>query len=416
MGHILIIGGGVVGAACAWYLRRAGAEVIIMDQGPWGRGASHGNCGYVCPSHVLPLAIPGAIASTLKAMLRPGSPFYIKPRLDPALWGWLLQFARRCTPTAMMAAARGLHALLQSSRRLYDELTAEEGFDCDWQPRGLLVVFRSHQALEHHGQSAELLRREFGLISEPWSSGELSNREPALKPGLAGGWFYPDDAHLRPDRLMKSWQRRLLTAGVEIREQCAVRGFALKDGRVVGVRTAAGPVRADAVVIAAGAWTPLVARDLGVRLPIQPGKGYSITMPRPRNCPRLPLIFEEHRVAVTPLSDAYRLGSTMEFAGYDATLNRRRLELLRAGARHYLQEPEAEPVYEEWFGWRPMTYDSLPIIDALPRHGNVWVAAGHGMLGVSLATGTGKLLAERLLGRPPHVDPAPYGLQRLGIQ
>ena len=169
MGRILIIGGGVVGAACAWYLRHAGADVAIVDQGRWGRGASHGNCGYVCPSHVLPLAVPGAITSTLKAMLRPASPFYIKPRLDPALWSWLLRFARRCNQADMMAAARGLHALLQSSRRLYDELTTAQGFDCDWQPRGLLVVFQSRQALDHHAQAADQLRREFGLTSHGWS-------------------------------------------------------------------------------------------------------------------------------------------------------------------------------------------------------------------------------------------------------
>ena len=155
-----------------------------------------------------------------------------------------------------------------------------------------------------------------------------------------------------------------------------------------------------------------MGRHLGCRLPIQPGKGYSITMPRPSLCPRRLLIFEEHRVAVTPLRSGYRLGSTMEFAGYDATLDRRRLDLLRDAARRYLQEPLAEPVQEEWFGWRPMTYDGKPIIDRSPAVSNVVIAAGHNMLGLSMAPATGKLVAELLANRPPHLDPAPYSVRR----
>ena len=169
---------------------------------------------------------------------------------------------------------------------------------------------------------------------------------------------------------------------------------------------------ADHFVIATGAWAPLLNRELGCRVPIQPGKGYSMTMPRPRLCPAHPLILEEHRVAVTPMRSGYRLGSTMEFAGYDTRLDRRRLELLRAGARHYLHEPYGEPVEEEWFGWRPMTYDSMPIIDRSPAMANVLIAAGHNMLGMSMAPATGKLVAELLSGTPPHVDPAPYSLTR----
>jgi D-amino-acid dehydrogenase len=169
---------------------------------------------------------------------------------------------------------------------------------------------------------------------------------------------------------------------------------------------------AEAFVVAAGAWTPFLNQHLGCRVPIQPGKGYSITMPRPTICPTLPLVFEEHRVAITPMASGYRIGSTMEFAGYDATLNRRRLEMLRAGARHYLHEPDCEPVQEEWFGWRPMTYDGVPIIDRSPALANVVIAAGHNMLGLSMAPATGKLVAEILAGAPPHLDPKPYLLSR----
>ena len=161
-------------------------------------------------------------------------------------------------------------------------------------------------------------------------------------------------------------------------------------------------------VVAAGAWTPLLNEQLGCRVPIQPGKGYSLTMPRPAVCPKIPLIFPETRVAVTPFQSGYRLGSTMEFAGYDESIRPERLQLLKDGAAGYLSEPYCEPVLEEWFGWRPMTYDSLPIIDRSPKYENVIIAAGHNMLGLSMAPATGKLVAELAGGPSPHIDPKPY--------
>ena len=169
---------------------------------------------------------------------------------------------------------------------------------------------------------------------------------------------------------------------------------------------------ADAFVFATGALTPLLSQHLGCPVPIQPGKGYSITMPRPARCPAVPLIFEEHRVAVTPMQSGYRLGSTMEFAGYDTTLNRRRLDLLKEAARHYLHEPFSAPVEEEWFGWRPMTYDGKPIIDHSPALANVLIAAGHNMLGLSMAPATGRLVAEVLNQEDPHLDLMPYSATR----
>jgi D-amino-acid dehydrogenase len=211
---------------------------------------------------------------------------------------------------------------------------------------------------------------------------------------------------------MSSLRAVLENRGVEIREQCEVLGVNRSQRRVDSVETAQGSIAADAVVFAAGAWTPLLNKSLGCRIPIQPGKGYSITMGRPRVCPAYPLIFEEHHVAITPMKSGYRIGSTMEFAGYDATLNRKRLDLLRDGASHYLREPLGNPVEEEWFGWRPMTPDSTPIIGRSPALDNAWIAVGQNMLGVSMAPATGKLIAELIDGRQPHVDPEPYSINR----
>jgi D-amino-acid dehydrogenase len=405
---VIVIGGGVIGTACAHYLNRSGWDVTIVEQKTVGSGASHANCGFVCPSHVLPLAGPGVMGRTLKAMFSPNSPFSIKPRFDPALWSWLLKFARRCNARDMLAAGHAIQSLLNESRRLYDELFAAEPLDVEWQTRGLIFAFLTKSAMDHYAHTDQLLGDNFGLRAVRYDGDAIAELEPALKPGLAGGWHYEGDAHLRPDKLMSSWRRLLESRGVSIREQSEFHGFASSQRRATSAVTSTGEIEAEAFVVATGAWTPLLNRQLGCKIPIQPGKGYSMTMARPAKCPVIPLIFEEHRVGVTPMQSGYRLGSIMEFAGYDTTINPRRMELLRAGAGHYLQEPTAEPVVEQWFGWRPMTPNSLPIIDRTPSVDNVIIAAGHNMLGLSMATGTGQLVADLLNKRTPHIDPAAF--------
>jgi len=276
----------------------------------------------------------------------------------------------------------------------------------------MLFVFRTGAAMEHYAETDRLLLESFDLPATRYDGPAVNELEPALKPDLAGGWHYQTDAHLRPDKLLTEWRAVLEARGVTIIEHCEAKSFDREHGRANAVVTRRGAIAADAFVVAAGALTPLLQRFLGCKVPIQPGKGYSITMPRPAHCPAIPLIFEEHRVAVTPLRSGYRLGSTMEFAGYDTTLNRRRLALLKRGASHYLSEPYCDPVQEEWYGWRPMTPDSVPIIGRTPALANVVLAAGHNMLGLSMAPATGRLVAELLNNTTPHLDPTPYAPTR----
>ncbi|HKB40107.1 MAG TPA: FAD-dependent oxidoreductase [Gemmataceae bacterium] len=411
-GSVVVVGGGVIGAACAHFLRRAGWEVTVLDQGGFGSGCSHANCGLVCPSHVLPLAVPGAVRAGLKALFQSNGPLAIRPRFDPALWSWLYHFTRRCNQHDMLDSGRAIKALLDSSRSLYEQIIAEEHLDCEWETRGLLFVLETQQGMAHYAETDRLMSDEYSVSARRLDGDAVVALEPALKPGLAGGFLYERDAHLRPDRLLSSWRNALVSHGVTVREDCKVRGIVKERGRGRAVITEAGEVSADAFVFATGALTPRWAGQLGCRIPIQPGKGYSITMPRPARCPSIPLIFDEHRVAATPMRSGYRLGSTMEFAGYDASLNRHRLELLKVAARRFLHEPYGDVVEEEWCGWRPMTYDGKPIIDRSPAMSNVLIAAGHNMLGLSMAPATGKLVAELLGGQMPHVDPAPYSVKR----
>jgi D-amino-acid dehydrogenase len=411
-GRAVVIGGGIIGTACAHFLHQAGWQTTIIEQAAFGKGCSHGNCGFICPSHVLPLAEPGAIWKTMKALFQRRAPFYIRPRFDLALWSWLLHFAGRCNAKDMTNAANAIAALLRSSRRLYDEIIAQESLQCEWQTRGLLYVLQTERGMDHFARTVDRQRRLFDVRAVRYDGDAVVALEPALKPGLAGGWLFPDDAHLRPDRLLSSWRSRLEARGVTVLEDCGLRGFRGAAGRAEVAQTANGEMSADAFVVATGAWTPLLQRQLGGRIPIQPGKGYSMTMPRPARCPDYPLLFDEHRVAVTPLPSGYRLGSTMEFCGYDESLPSNRLDYLRRAAAVYLAEPECGPIREEWYGWRPMTFDSVPIIDFAPRWSNVVIAAGHNMLGMSMAPATGRLVAELLSREKPHLDVRPYCVGR----
>jgi|HubBroStandDraft_6_1064221.scaffolds.fasta_scaffold146690_2 D-amino-acid dehydrogenase len=411
--RVVVVGGGVIGAASAYYLHLAGRAVTLLDAGLFGRGCSHGNCGYVCPSHILPLAGPGAIGSTLKTLFQRNSPLKVRWRLDPAMWTWFWQFARRCNTRDAVAAGHAIQPLLDSSRTLYDELFQGTLIDCEWEPLGLLFVFLTSSAMEHYAETDRLLLGEFGLGANRIEPGDLASLEPALKPTLSGAWQYQSDGQLRPDRLMAAWRGVLEAAGVEIREHCALVDFETEARLVRRLITTNGLLAADQIVVATGAWTPKLRAMLRCSVPIQPGKGYSITLPRPALCPRTPMIFDEHRVAISPMQSGLRVGSTMEFAGYDSRLNPARLRLLRESAALYFKEPLAGPTLEEWWGWRPMTPDGLPLIGPIPAFDNLFLAAGHGTLGVSMSPATGKLVAELMTGLVPHIDENPYSVSRL---
>lgn len=410
---VVVVGAGVVGAACAYYLTLAGAKVILIDRGEFGRGCSHGNCGFVSPSHVLPLCRPGAVTSSLKTLFQKNSPFKIRPRLDLKTWSWFVRFALKCNQADMIAAGRARHAMLMSSRSLYQELI-DSGVlhDCEWEAIGLMFVHHDPHHFEAYEKTNKLMIDEYGLGARRIEADELLQMEPALKPVVAGAWLYECDAHLRPQKLMRVWKDVLLRMGVEIREHCEFHDLETSGTQVRAIDTSMGRIETDQVIFATGAWARMMEKRLRTRIPIEPGKGYSITMKRPTLCPKYPMIFEDHRVAITPTQDAYRIGSTMEFAGYDTTLRRDRLTLLTETAKFYLHEPLTDVVEEEWYGWRPMSADGVPLVGRVPRFRNVWMAAGHSMLGLSMATATGKLIAEMVTGNDPHLDPNPYRLDR----
>ena len=409
---VIVVGGGVIGAACAHYLVEAGRKVVVIEKDLFGQACSLHNCGFVCPSHALPLTEPGAIGTAIRGMFRSNSPFSVKFRLDPKLALWFLRFARRCNKKDMLKGGEAIHPLLRSSMELWRQLLDNEKLACEWKEKGLLYVYRSKKAFESYAKTDQLLKKHFDEPAARYEGASLLELEPALKPGLAGGWHYEGDAHLRSDLLMSSWKKSLESKGVEIHQNCALTGLLENHDGSVTISTTTNIFEGSHLVIATGALTPQLGEELGWRAPIEPGKGYSITMPRPRSCPEIPVIFPETRVAATPFESGYRLGSTMEFAGYDDSLNPKRYNLLLKGVEKYLKEPHCEPIENIWYGWRPMTHDSIPIIGPCPGRKKVFLATGHNMLGLSMATGTGKLVAEMVTGSETHLPLAPYSAER----
>jgi D-amino-acid dehydrogenase len=411
---VLILGGGVIGLSCALYLLREGRSVTVLEQGASGAACSHGNCGTITPSHAMPLAMPGMVAQALRWMLKSDAPFRVAPRLDFSLLSWLLQFARRCNWNDFRRTTAVMAPLLLLARLALEDLIREERLDCEFETTGTLMVYRDERALE---KSAWLPRtlHEFGIAVETLDGARCRALEPALNDSILGGYLNPVDAHLRPNRYLAELARAVRGRGGDIRENTRIEGFEKDRGAIASVQTSHGAFAGRDVIFALGAWSPAIARQLGLRVPIQPGKGYSITYSRPALSPRIPLTLKERAVCVTAWGSGYRLGSTMEFAGYDASLNRTRLDALRRGAAEYLHEPEGQQIVEEWYGWRPMTYDDLPILGRSTRVPNLTFATGHGMLGVTMSAATGLLVSRLLCGREAALDPAPFSPARFSL-
>lgn len=408
---VLVLGGGVIGLACAHYLLAEGRSVRVLEAGRVGAATSWGNCGTLTPSHAAPLAAPGMVGQALRWMLSPSAPLYVKPRWDPALMRWLLKVAGRCNRRDWRESGLAKGALLKYSRALIEDLVYGQDLDCGFEAGGLHYVFRTERALEKQRRDLPLLE-ELGIPARVLDGAALAADEPALRPGLAGSVFFPGDAQLRPDRYTAELARVVRADGGVIEEGVRVTGLERGRNGIEAVHTSEGRRTGGRVVMALGAWSTEFAQMLRLQIPIQPGKGYSITYDRPAAPPRRPLVLKERSVCVTTWGDGYRLGSTMEFSGYDDSLNRARLDALERGAGEYLLEPVGPAKREEWCGWRPMTWDDLPLLGRAPGFNNLFLATGHGMMGMGMSAGTGRLLADLVTGRAPAIDPAPYAPAR----
>ena len=394
--RVVVVGAGAVGLSCAYFLQRAGFEVLVLDAAAAGDGASWGNAGWVSPSLSAPIPGPAALRTALGSIGRPASPLWLRPRLDPGFLLWGLGFLRHCT---RRSSERGLAATALLSRDAFcyfDQMLAD-GLDVSLEHRGLLLIGTSRASVDmEYAELGRLPAERIAIKATRLSAAQCREREPLAGPDVAGGIYVSTEAHLDPRQLTAALVRLITSRGGVIRTGEPVSGFIVAGRRVTAVVAGAGTsqreVPASSVVIAAGAHSVPVTALLGVRLPMTAGKGYSFSVASER-APAAPMYLLETKAGVTPMAGRVRIAGTIEFSGINQRLDPRRIRALKLAARGYLPGLDWTETAEEWTGMRPMCPDGLPVIDRVPGFGNAYLATGHSTLGITLAAVTGARMA-----------------------
>lgn len=401
---IIVIGAGVIGLNVALQCARRGHEITILDRGAErGSGCSGGNAGMIVPSHFIPLAAPGAVGLALKWMLNPRSPLYIQPRLDLDLLTWSWRFFRSATAEHVRRAAPLLRDLSLASRALFAEFARESEFGLT--QRGLLMLCRTQHGLDDEAGVATRARA-LGIEANVLDAQATAALEPGITMDILGAVHFPQDCHLSPTRFLGALENQAVKLGVKIERETSVVSFRREGDRITSIETSRGSFVADEVVICGGAWSPSVAAQLDLSLPMQAGKGYALTVGQPPELPALCAICTEARVAVTPMDGALRFAGTMEIAGLNERINPTRVSGIVESAGRYFPAytPDRFAGLTPWAGLRPCSPDGLPLIGRTNRCENLVVATGHGMLGLSLGPVTGQLVGEILSEGKASID------------
>jgi D-amino-acid dehydrogenase len=399
--RVVVVGGGVIGLCGAYYALRAGLPVTVLERDAAGtENCSVGNAGMVVPSHFIPLAAPGMVSKGLRWMFDRESPFYVRPRLSPALarWGWI--FLRHANQRHVAASRELLRDLNLESRRLFREL-ADEG-DFGLVTKGLLMLCESQHGLDEEAEVAAAAH-EIGLEAEVLDAAGVAALDPGIDMTVTGGVHFPKDCHLDPGRLMALLRRRVAELGGTLEQGVEIDRVEHAGGRVTAVSGGGRRFEGGRFVIAGGSWSGLLLRQLGLRLPLQPGKGYSLTLADPPQLPGLCSILCEAKVAVTPMGGGLRFAGTMEVGGLDLSIDRARVHgIVKSVSRFFprFAEGDFEGV-EPWAGLRPVSPDGLPYLGRLAGLDNLVLATGHAMMGLSLGPVTGRLIADLLTGTEP---------------
>lgn len=401
---VIIVGAGIVGYSTAYFLNKAGCDVTIIDQTDGNDNCSFGNAGYVSPSHLIPLASPGIISQGLKWMLNSKSPFYIKPRLNLDLIKWGLLFKKASTEKRVKDAIPVLYDLTVKSQKLYEEILEVENIDAGYHKPGLLMVCQTKETL-HHEEELVKIAQNFGLEASALTREETEKLEPNVEYDMAGSVWFGCDAWMTPNAYMEKFRPLLVERGVKLEFDTQLTDFNIEHGKVKSVLTNNGNFEADEFIMAAGAWTPLLMKKLGIFMPLQGGKGYSFTIENPPAMPKLPSILVEGRIATTPMMHGLRIAGTMELTGINHAINQNRIEGIVDSVKQAmpsLRDYDFSSI-EPWAGLRPCTPDGLPYIGRVSAVSNLQVGTGHAMLGWTLGPITGKMLAEEIIGEQASV-------------
>lgn len=416
--HIVVCGGGVIGLCCAYYLAREGHRVTLIERRAEGADTcAHGSAGYVSPSHVQPLSMPGMVLQGLKWMMNSRSPFYVKPRFDADFIRWSRLFWKSCNPQNVNRAAPVLRDLCLASRKLFVDFSKESGDVFEFSENGLLNLCRTTETLEKYAGGLARLANELGVEARVLDAKQTAAVEPGVRMEIAGSIFFPIDAHVTPRLYIPALLKQVKALGVDFRWETEITGWVLGSGRSLrAVRTSAGEIAGDEFVIAGGSWSPRLVKELGIRMPIEAGKGYSLTIPQSPVSVKTPMIFAESRVAVTPMGSALRFGGTMELSGINSRIRHERIQQIKDSARLYFPDFPADAFdgVEPWSGLRPVSPDGLPYIGRFGKRPNLIAAAGHAMLGLTMGPVTGSLVADIVAKRTPSVsldclDPDRFG-------
>lgn len=421
MAKVCVIGAGVIGLCAAYYCVQRGHSVIVVERHLARRdGCSFGNAGMVVPSHFVPLAAPGMVALGLKWMWNPESPFYIKPRLDPALIAWGYRFWKAATPEHVRQSAPLLRDLSFTSRTAFVEISALPGHDFGLVKRGLLMLCKTARALNEEAHAA-VWARELGIPAEVLDPRQAAALDPGVTMDITGAVYFPMDCHLTPDRFMSVLQTHLEQSGTQFQWGTEVTGWQRQGTSLRSLRTDSGSgpgpeIAADEFVLCGGSWSPALGRELGLGIPMQAGKGYSLTLSEPRELPQSCAILSEARVAVTPMDGRLRFGGTMEIAGLNSTINPIRVRgVIKSVRQYYPRFTEADFCdVQPWCGLRPCSPDGLPYIGRTKKYSNLTVATGHAMMGLSLGPVTGQLVAQIVGGETPAHDLSRLSPDRFG--
>ncbi|MEJ6730222.1 MAG: FAD-dependent oxidoreductase [Akkermansiaceae bacterium] len=409
MKEVLIVGGGVIGLSIGHYLSKGGHAVRIIERDPeLEKSCSSGNAGMIVPSHFIPLAAPGVISQGLKWMLDPKSPFFLRPRLDTELARWIWLFMRHSNPKHVAKSEPLLRDLSLISRKLHLELAREEKFPLI--DKGLLMLCQTQKGLDEEAEVVESAHR-LGLEAELIGQSRIAELEPHSDINAIGGVLFPQDCHLDPSDFTRALRQSILRSGGEfIHDEAESIG---KDG----IRTKSGTTyRADTTILAGGISSVDLARQLDLKLPMQGGKGYSLTLPKPLHNPRLCSLLKEGRVAVTPMGDQLRVAGTMEICGKDTSISKPRLQgVIESFCSFYPEfNPQEFAGLDPWVGLRPCSPDGLPYLGKAPGRDDVIIATGHSMMGLSLAPVTGRIVADLVEEKEPSIKIRALAPERFG--